>query len=198
MSDALIAESVRRKARESTETKARFFEEHAERIVSCARALSDVFEGGGRLFTFGNGGSACDAQHVAVEFCHPIFEKRTALPAIALPMDVPLLTAIGNDEDFSLGFSRQLELLAKPGDAVLGISTSGKSRNVVRALRIARERQMLTIGFSGRDGGAFGDCCDHAFVVPSFNIHRIQEVHTTLMHVLWDAVHLVRGEEDVL
>lgn len=193
-----LGKTVLRKSHESAETQARFFEEQAEAVERCARELARRLDDGGRLFTFGNGGSACDAQHLAVEFCHPVIEKRQAFPAVALPLDVPLLTAVGNDEDFALGFARQLRLQARAGDCALGVSTSGQSRNVVRGLQAARELGLLTIGFSGRDGGALVDACDHAFVVPSFSIHRIQETHTVLMHVLWDLVHLARGEEDVL
>src|SRR5262249_59887570 len=101
-------------------------------------------------------------------------------------------------DDFAQAFSRQLEVAARPGDAVLGISTSGQSANVNRALRRARERGLLTIGFSGRDGGAQADLCQFCFVVPSWSIHRIQEVHTLLLHLLWDEVHVALGEPDVL
>jgi len=146
----------------------------------------------------GNGGSACDALHVAVEFQHPIVEKRRALPATALPADIALLTAIGNDGDFGQVFAAQLALVAREGDAVLGISTSGTATNVIRAMRQARSLGALTIAFAGRDGGPLADVCERAFVVPSWSIHRIQEVHTVLLHLLWDQVHIALGEPDVL
>jgi D-sedoheptulose 7-phosphate isomerase len=187
-----------RKARESARVKEAFFEENAERVAACARAMAAAFDAGGRLFAMGNGGSACDAQHVAVEFMHPIVEKRRALPAIALPGDAPLLTAIGNDEDFALVFARQLRLLARAGDMALGLSTSGQSSNVHRALLAARELGMTTVGFAGKDGGRMRAVCDHFFCVPSFSTHRIQEAHETLLHVLWDLIHVVLGEEDVI
>ncbi len=193
MRDAIV-----RKARESAELKVQFFVEHAGAIERCARALAERFADGGRLFVFGNGGSACDAQHVAVEFQHPIVEKRRALPAVALGSELALVTAIGNDTDFSRVFVEQLELWTRPVDAALGISTSGASANVNRALAAARKRGLLTIGFAGRDGGALADTAEHAFVVPSWSIHRIQEVHTTLLHVLWDSLHVAMGEDDVL
>ena len=195
--DGLI-DSVLRKSRESRSTQEAFFAENAGRIVACARAMAAAFEQGGRLFTLGNGGSACDAEHLAVEFMHPVVEKRKALPAVCLASETALLTAVANDQDFSLAFAAQLKLLARPGDMALGVSTSGKSASVVRALRAAREMGLLTIAFSGRDGGALADGCDHCFVVPSFNIHRIQETHVALLHVLWDLIHVARGEEDVL
>jgi D-sedoheptulose 7-phosphate isomerase len=193
-----LVDSIRRKSRQSAETTQTFVDEHAERIVSCARAMAGAFATGGRLFTMGNGGSACDAQHVAVEFMHPIFEKRAPLPALALGADAALLSAIGNDRDFSLAFAAQLRVLARAGDMALGLSTSGKSANVTRALRTARELGMLTVAFSGRDGGNLPELCDHLFVVKSFSIHRIQEAHVALLHVLWDAIHVIRGEEDAL
>lgn len=193
-----MREAILRKVNESCSVKQQFFEKNANAIEECARAVSAGFARGGRLFVFGNGGSACDAQHVAVEFMHPVFEKRAALPAIALNTDTALLTAKGNDRDYSMTFAEQLSVLAKPGDMALGISTSGKSANVNRALEAAREKDLLTIGFSGRDGGRMPALCQHCFVVESFSIHRIQETQETLLHVLWDLVHLARGEEDVL
>ena len=193
-----LCDAVLRKSRESAETQERFFSENAGRISECAAAMVAAFDKGAKLFVMGNGGSLCDAQHVAVEFMHPILEKRPALPAITLATEPALLTAVSNDQDFSLAFTKQLGLLARSGDIALGISTSGKSAGVSRALKAARESGLLTIGFSGRDGGKMPDVCDHSFVVPSFSIHRIQEAHGTLLHVLWDLVHLLRGEEDVL
>ena len=193
-----MRDSILRKVRESTDTQQRFFETHANALATCARALAERFRAGGRLYVAGNGGSACDAQHAAVEFQHPIVEKRRALPAQALPADVAMLTAVGNDTDFSRTYADQIELLARPGDVLLGVSTSGTSTNVNRALRAARAKGLLTVGFAGRDGGPLVDLCDHVFVVPSWSVHRIQETHTLLLHLLWDAVHVALGEDDVL
>jgi D-sedoheptulose 7-phosphate isomerase len=193
-----MKESIVRKAREGAELSARFAEDNAAALEACVRALAERFGRGGRLLVAGNGGSACDAQHVAVEFLHPIIEKRRALPALSLTGDTALLTAIGNDSDFSRVFADQIELIGRPEDALLGISTSGSSANVNRALRAARERGMLTVGFAGRDGRALVDQCEYPFVVPSWSIHRIQEVHTVLLHLLWDHVHVALGEPDVL
>jgi D-sedoheptulose 7-phosphate isomerase len=190
--------SILRKAQESAQLVSSFVSERASEIERAATALADRFRRGGRLFVAGNGGSACDALHVAVEFQHPIIEKRRALPATALPADIALLTAVGNDGDFGQVFAAQLVLAARETDAVLGISTSGTSTNVVRAMRTARELGCCTIAFAGRDGGPLADLCDHAFVVPSWSIHRIQEVHTVLLHLLWDHVHVALGEPDVL
>jgi D-sedoheptulose 7-phosphate isomerase len=193
-----LREAVLRKSGESRTTQERFFTESADRIVECASAMARAFDAGGRLLTMGNGGSACDAQHVAVEFMHPVLAKRRALPALALGTDTALLSAVGNDADFSLAFVEQLQLLGRKGDIALGLSTSGQSANVNRALQAARERQMLTVGFSGRDGGRMPEWCDFCFVVPSFSIHRIQEAHGALLHILWDLIYLAEGEEDLL
>lgn len=193
-----MKEAILRKARESAEVKVRFFEENAELLERCVRALADRFSAGGRLIVMGNGGSACDAQHVAVEFQHPIIEKRKALPAFALTVDNAMLTAIGNDTDFSRIFVDQLELAARPGDAILGISSSGASANVNRALKRAREMGLLTVGFSGRNGGQMPDVCDYCFTVKTWSIHRVQETHTVLLHLLWDLVHVSLGEDDVI
>ena len=193
-----MKDAIAKKVRESHDVGARFFAENAERLETCVRALADVFRAGGRLFVMGNGGSACDAAHVAVEFLHPIVEKRKALPAFALTTDIAAITAIGNDDDFTSVFERQLDVLARPGDAVLGISTSGASANVLRALGKARRAGLLTIGFAGRDGGRMPDACDHCFVVKTWSIHRVQETHTLLLHLLWDQVHVALGETDVL
>ena len=190
--------AITRKVRESAATQEQFFAAEAERIAACCERIAAAFAAGGRLFVMGNGGSACDAQHVAVEFMHPVVEKRPALPAYALGGDSALITAVGNDRDFSLAFATQLRTLARAGDVALGISTSGQSANVNRALAAARELGLVTIGFCGRDGGRMPPLCDFCFVVPSFSIHRIQEAHATLLHVMWDLVHLARGEEDVL
>ena len=193
-----MSASILRKARESAELSSRFFEANAERVSECADALAKRLSRGGKLFAVGNGGSACDAQHIAVEFAHPIVEKRRPLPALALSDNATLLTAIGNDGDFSQVYAEQIALLARASDALVGLSTSGSSSNVNRALRKARDLGALTIGFIGRDGGAMAGLCDFPFVVPSWSLHRIQEVHTLLLHVLWDHVHVSLGEDDVL
>ena len=193
-----MRDKVLRKVRESAATQEKFFSECADRISACAAAMASAFDRGARLFAMGNGGSACDAQHVAVEFTHPIIEKRRPLQAMALTVDTALLTAIGNDKDFSRIFSDQIKLLGREGDIVLGISTSGQSPNIIYALQAARGKGMLTIGFAGMDGGKLPGVTDYCFVVPSFSIHRIQETHVALLHIVWDLVHIVLGEEDVI
>jgi D-sedoheptulose 7-phosphate isomerase len=191
-------DAVLRKCRESAGLKDEFFEANAGVLEEVCRRLAAALSAGHQLFVMGNGGSSCDALHVAVEFVHPIIEKRRAFPARALTSDTALLTAIGNDADFSQTFAEQLKVFGKAGDVALGISTSGMSANVNYGLQAAREMGMLTIAFSGKDGGRSKDAAEYCLTVPSFSIHRIQEVHTTLLHVLWDMVHVMLGEEDII
>jgi D-sedoheptulose 7-phosphate isomerase len=198
LSSAQFKEAVLRKCRESADMKEKFFAANAGVLEQVCTRLAEALSSGHKLFVMGNGGSACDAMHVAVEFVHPIIEKRRAFPAFALTNDTVLLTAISNDSDFSQSYSEQLRLFGQPGDAVLGISTSGMSTNVNYALQAARDSGMLTIGFAGKDGGRTKDIAEYCLTVPSFSIHRIQEVHTTLLHVLWDMVHVLLGEEDII
>jgi D-sedoheptulose 7-phosphate isomerase len=193
-----VKDAILRKARESADVKERFFRAEADRIEALVRAMAARFSSGGRLYVMGNGGSATDAQHISVEFFHPIVEKRKPLPAIALTADQALLTAISNDRDFAKVFADQLRVLARPGDMALAVSTSGKSPNLVQALETARELGLLTIAFTGKDGGRVPDLAEYCFVVPSFSIHRIQEAHVTLYHIVWDLVHVALGEDDVI
>ena len=192
-----MRDAILRKVGESAELATSFFTTCAPQLERVARLLAESFERGGRLYVMGNGGSACDAMHVAVEFQHPIIEKRRALPAASLVTDAAQLTAVANDGDFAQVFATQLARVTQH-DAVLGISTSGTAANVLRGIRVARERGALTIAFTGRDGGPLADTCHHAFVVPSWSIHRIQETHVILLHVLWDQLHVALGEDDVL
>ena len=193
-----MKEAILRKARESAEVKEQFFRVEAGRIEALVRVMAERFTGGGRLYCMGNGGSATDAQHVAVEFFHPIIEKRRPLPALALAADQALVTAISNDRDFAKVFADQLRVLGKPGDMALAISTSGHSPNLVQAMEVARDLGLLTIAFAGKDGGRLVELTDHCFVVPSFSIHRVQETHVALYHIVWDLVHVALGEDDVI
>jgi D-sedoheptulose 7-phosphate isomerase len=190
-------DKVIRKCGESVEMKQKFFTKYAESLETMSRVMADRFQRGGRLFVMGNGGSLCDALHMCVEFNHPIIEKRVAFPVIPLMTDIATMTAIGNDIDFTRVFVNQLRLLSLPGDMAMVFSTSGKSPNLIYALQAAREKQMLTIAFAGKDGGRFPEMSDYCFIVPSYSIHRIQEVHATVVHVVWDLVHIALGAEDV-
>lgn len=191
-------EAILRKVRNSVDVKESFFESNADRISRLCEDMAQRFRDGRKLFIMGNGGSACDALHIAVEFKHPIIEKRRPLPAEALIADMATVSAIGNDLDFSRVFVNQIRLSGQSGDMALAISTSGKSPNLIYGLEAAREKGMMTIAFSGKDGGRLPEMTDYCLTVPSFSIHRIQEVHITLIHVMWDMIHVALGEEDVI
>ena len=189
--DAALADSIAQKARDTRETNERFFAAQAPLLVACAKALAGVYRRNGRLFAMGNGGSSCDAAHIAVEFLHPVTTGRPALPAVNLVADVAMLSAVGNDVGFEHVFVRQLIAQARAGDAVIGMSTSGNSANLIAAFGKAKEMRMTTIGFAGGDGGQMKACdaVDFCLVVPSTSIHRIQECHVAAYHILWDLVH---------
>ena len=191
-------DKVMRKCQESVEIKSKFFEHYANAIGELSQRMAERFARGRRLWVMGNGGSACDAQHVAVEFVHPIIEKRRALPALDLVSQIPVVTAISNDKDFARVFIDQIELWGEKDDMALAISTSGKSPNLIYALEAARNKGLLTISFSGKDGGRLPEVSDYCFTVPSFSIHRIQESHVALLHILWDLTHVAMGEEDII
>ena len=193
-----VGEAVMRKAQESANTSLAFFGANMDVIERLAAAMAARFEKGGRLFVMGNGGSSCDAEHVAVEFMHPILEKRSPLPCQSLSTGSALLSAISNDADFSRVYGAQLVNLARPEDMALAISTSGKSANLIHALQEAKRIGLMTIAFAGKDGGRLKDAAHWCLVVPSYSIHRIQETHVILLHILWDIIHVVRGEEDIV
>jgi len=167
-------------------------EAEAERLAACATAMAERFAAGGRLYTFGNGGSSTDATALATLFVAPGPGHRR-LPAVSLTDDVATLTALANDVGFELVFARQLAAAARPPDVALGLSTSGGSANVLRGFAAARERGLLTIGLAGYSGGPMAEAAargeiDHLFVMPSASVHRIQEAQTTTYHVLWELV----------
>jgi len=155
-------------------------------IANAVQMLIDTFVSGNKLLVMGNGGSAADAQHFAAEMVGRFLMERRALPAIALTTDTSALTAIGNDYGFDMIFSRQVEALARPGDVVVGISTSGNSENISLALQSARKLGCRTIALLGRDGGKIRDLVDIPLVIPSTATPRIQEGHITVIHIMCD------------
>ena len=150
--------------------------------------LCEAFEAGGRVYTFGNGGSAADAQHLAAEFIGRYLRDRRPLPAVALTVEPSVLTCIANDYDFDTVFARQVEALAGPGDVVVGFTTSGASANVANGLGAARRAGALAVLFSGGDGGAARQHADVALLVPSTVTARIQEMHLLLLHLLSEGI----------
>ncbi|MEW6444679.1 MAG: D-sedoheptulose 7-phosphate isomerase [Pseudomonadota bacterium] len=149
--------------------------------------LVRALRGGARILLCGNGGSAADAQHIAAELVGRFARARRGLPAIALTTDTSALTSIGNDFGFDQLFARQVEALAREGDILIGISTSGNSRNVIEAVTVARGLGVVTIGLLGGAGGELKDRVDHALIVPSPDTPRIQECHILIGHI-WCAM----------
>jgi D-sedoheptulose 7-phosphate isomerase len=194
---ATLLESVRQKAKDSVETKGRFFEANAAQVVAVAQAVASVYENGGRLFTMGNGGSSCDAAHIAVEFLHPVTAGRPALAAVNLVADTAMMTAVGNDIGYRHVFLRQILAQARAGDGLIGVSTSGNSENLIAAFAKAKELGLLTVGLAGMDGGEMAACphLDHCLVVETDSIHRIQETHVAIYHILWDLVHALLADQ---
>ena len=160
----------------------------ADPIADCAQVLIDALKNGRKLLTMGNGGSAADAQHFAAEMVGRFLLERKALPAIALTTDTSILTAVGNDYGFDEIFTRQVEALANPGDILIGISTSGNSLNIKRALETGQRIGVKTIGLLGRDGGEIGPIVDFNLTVPNFETPRIQEAHLIIIHILCDLI----------
>lgn len=195
--NAGLLESVRQKAAHSLEAKRAFFEANGQAIVDTAGAIADVYRRGGRMFAMGNGGSSCDAAHFAVEFLHPITAGRPALSAMNLTADVAMMTAVGNDVGFEHIFVRQLIALAKPGDGLVGFSTSGNSGNLLAAFARARQMGLTTIGLAGGSGGqmATSPHVDHCLTVTTDSIHRVQETHVATYHILWDLVHTLLADD---
>jgi len=183
-----IKREIGEQIRESIEVKRRIVERMVDQIAEAADMLVQSLRKGGKVILFGNGGSAADAQHIAAELVGRFKMERRALPAIALNTNSSVITAIGNDYDFTLSFSRQVEALVKEGDVAVGISTSGNSSNVIYALKRASELGAKTIALTGKTGGMLASVADLAIIVPSDDTPRIQEAHITIGHVLCDLV----------
>ena len=181
-------ERVKKFLRTSGDLKYKVAEAMADKILEAAHTIRDCLANGGKLLLMGNGGSAADSQHIAAELIGRFKKERKAMPALALTVDSSSLTALGNDYGFDTIFSRQVEALASPIDAIIGISTSGNSRNVIQALNLAREIGAKTIGFMGNDGGHMKNCVDIGIIVPSDDTARIQEVHITVGHIICEII----------
>ena len=164
----------------------------SSKILDAARKIQDRLEAGGKLMLMGNGGSAADAQHIAAELVGRFKKERKAMPALALTVDTSSLTALGNDYGFDTIFERQVEALANKNDAVIGISTSGNSENIIRAVNKANSIGAFTIGLLGNDGGKLKDAVNLPIIIPSNDTARIQEVHITIGHIICEII-----EEDL-
>jgi len=179
---------IERLLKESVAVKQDLIRYQLEHIGKVAEVTLKALKRGNQILLCGNGGSAADAQHLAAEFVNRFLFDRPALAAIALTTDTSILTAIGNDSDFSQVFARQLEALGRAGDVLYAISTSGNSANVIRAVEAAHKRGIETVAFTGGDGGGLAPICDLALIMPSRSTPRIQEAHMTLGHIICQIV----------
>jgi D-sedoheptulose 7-phosphate isomerase len=165
-----------------------FLKHNTEVMGQVSEVLLEAFRRGRTVYLFGNGGSAADAQHLAAEFVNRFRLERRALPALALTVDTSVLTSIANDSGYDRVFARQIEAFGRPDDVAVGLSTSGASANVIAGVRQARQQGLVTVGFSGGDGGALLREVDHCLVVPSKTAARVQELHIIAGHVICDLV----------
>jgi D-sedoheptulose 7-phosphate isomerase len=173
---------------ESADIKRRFARAHAEKMAHVAQLIGRALRDGYKVLLFGNGGSATDASHIAAEFVGRYHKDRAPLPAMALATDMAAITCIANDYGFEEIFARQVLAHGRKGDIAIGISTSGNSPNVLKAVAAARETGLTTIAWTGGTGGKLAPIVDYAFIVPSIVTARIQECHATLGHVLCELV----------
>ena len=177
--------------KESADLKTAFARKNCEKIIEVVRLISESLKSGLKIMLFGNGGSAADAQHIAAEFVNRLQKSkrdRPPLAALALTTDTSILTSISNDSDYSNIFSRQIRALGKKGDIAWGISTSGNSPNMIKAIKIAHDMEIKTLGLTGKGGGEMGTLVDYHLNVESNDIPRIQEVQITLSHIICELV----------
>jgi len=190
-----MKETVLTILKESIDVKSISIKNNADHIVKSADMLAECITTGHKILIFGNGGSAADAQHIAAEFVNRFKIERPPLAAIALTCDTSIITSIGNDYDFDEIFSKQIKALGNKDDIAIGISTSGNSKNVIKAINAAKKIGLLTIGMTGR-GGKLASCADLVLNVESDVTARIQETHITMGHILCDLVDRVLFPEE--
>ena len=183
-----MRQALAQQVQDAIDLKRRFFEAELDHVLAQADDMAERLRRGCRILVAGNGGSAADAQHLAAELSGRYLKERKALAGIALTTDTSALTAIGNDYGFDVVFSRQVEALGRPGDLFIGISTSGNSPNIIKAVESAKELGLKTLGLLGRDGGKLKGLVDDALVVPSSVTARIQEVHQMVYHFWCEAI----------
>lgn len=177
-------EMVKKQVNDSIETKKSLTPKNIETIVKISDAIVNAYKGGKKVAWFGNGGSAADAQHLACELVSKFYIDRRGLPSIALNTNTSLLTAVANDYDFQNVFSRQIEALVNEGDVVIGISTSGTSKNIVAGIYEAKKKKAITVGLTGSSGGDIKNIVDFLVNVPSKDTPRIQESHIMIGHII--------------
>jgi D-sedoheptulose 7-phosphate isomerase len=179
---------ILKRFKESSEVKTRFLKENLPKLIDLIKLVASTFEAGNKVFFFGNGGSAADAQHLAAEFVNRYVMDRPPLPAISLTTDTSILTSVSNDLSFSEIFSKQIRALGREGDVAIGISTSGNSANMVKAFEVSKEMGIRTVALTGNDGGLLAKIADISIVVSSTSTPRIQEAHILIGHILCEMV----------
>ncbi len=183
-----MRESIARAYAEAVAAHQRMASQDPGPVVAAIDAIVGAIGRGGKLLAFGNGGSAADAQHLAAELVGRYLRDRRALPAVALTTDTSILTAVGNDLGYEQVFARQVEALGRAGDVAVGISTSGRSANVLRAIEAARAAGLTTIAITGGDGGPIGRAADIHVNVPERSTPLVQQVHRTILHVMCELI----------
>jgi D-sedoheptulose 7-phosphate isomerase len=183
-----MRETVVKELEESANIKKIIAQNLSDTIVNAAKMIIDAYKTGGKVLLIGNGGSAADAQHIAAELVGRFKLERKGLPAIALTTDTSILTALANDYGYDTVFSRQLETLANDKDILIAITTSGTSPNILKAVEMARSKNITVIGLTGGDGGKLQDVADITIAVPSDSTPRIQESHITIGHIICNLV----------
>lgn len=185
-----MEELIIRAFEQSADVKLSFVKKNLKTIISVVELIVEAFHEGNKVMLFGNGGSAADAQHIAAEFVNRFMIERPPLPAMALTTDTSVITSIGNDYNYDQVFLKQIKALGKEGDIAWGISTSGNSPNVLKALKEAKKMGLRTIGMTGKDGGKMAKMVDYLLNVESDVTARIQETHITLSHVICELVDI--------
>ncbi|MBL7132021.1 MAG: D-sedoheptulose 7-phosphate isomerase [Candidatus Omnitrophica bacterium] len=179
-----MRDKIKDKLLESIQVKEELMRSSINQIIQIVNCIIECLKRGGKVIFFGNGGSAADCQHLAAEFVGRYKKDRKALAAVALTTDTSILTSLANDYGFEVIFAKQIEALGNKGDVAIGISTSGKAKNVIMGIRKAKEMNLKTIGLSGCDGGTLAKVADMSLIVPSKITARIQEAHITIGHII--------------
>ena len=185
-----MSDQIKNIIRKSIETKQQILDDDGfiKKMENAVDVIAHAFEHGNKVLFCGNGGSAADAQHLAAEFSGRFYKDRKALPAEALHCNTSYLTAVANDYSYDVIYARLVEGIANEGDVLIGLSTSGNSPNIVKAFEAAKEKKVITIGFTGAGGGKMKDISDHLFNVPSTDTPRIQESHIMVAHIICELV----------
>jgi D-sedoheptulose 7-phosphate isomerase len=188
---------IQRALRESIKAKEDFIRENTNKLILIADKIALALTADRKLLLCGNGGSAADAQHIAAEFVNRYELERPPLPALALTTDTSILTSVGNDYSFDEAFSKQVKALGVEGDVLLALSTSGNSANVLKAVETARNKEIFTVGLTGRDGGKLADLVDISLIVKSHATPRIQEAHILAGHIICELVDYILFQQGI-